>query len=303
MSTFKRKDPAQLQAQLQSMKNSGFEADLKEWKLTQDNAGNGSAVIRFLPAKNENSLPFVKLVNHFFKGQGKKFYAENCTSTHGDFDSCPVCQYIKEEGLYDNNKKMYDSLKRKTSFWSNILVIKDPAKPENEGKVFKYRFGVKIMDKINAMVEVDTDIGEVPVDVTCPFEGANFVIKVKKVGGHPNYDESKFQGQSKIKNIDDEAYQDELTKEMFDLDTIVSSDKFNSHSANEKLFKGVMGTALMSGAAVASTQADDLANELDNFDSQMDSYADDKAEEPKDDVKLSTHDNDSDDLDDLLDSI
>ncbi|WPK28889.1 single stranded DNA-binding protein [Escherichia phage vB_EcoP_EP32B] len=87
-------------------------------------------------------------------------------STHGDYDSCPVCQYISKNDLYNTNKNEYSQLKRKTSYWANILVVKDPQAPDNEGKVFKYRFGKKIWDKINAMIAVDTEMGETPVDVT-----------------------------------------------------------------------------------------------------------------------------------------
>ena len=88
------------------------------------------------------------------------------------------------------------------------------------------RFGQKVMDKINAMVEVDTSVGETPVDVTCPWEGANFVLKVKQVGGFSNYDESKFAKQTAIPKIDDEAFQVALDADMFDLATIASPDQF-----------------------------------------------------------------------------
>ncbi|EQA7786877.1 hypothetical protein ACX818_001471 [Acinetobacter baumannii] len=272
---FQRKDPSQLAAQLASMKggNSFNEADGKEWKLSLDNAGNGSAVIRFLPGKTPDSMPFVKLVNHGFK-IGNKWYIENCTSTHGDYDSCPVCKHISENDLYNTDNALYGKLKRKTSFWANILVVKDPAHPENDGKVFKYRFGQKIMDKINAMVEVDADIGEVPVDVTCPFDGANFTLKVKKVSGFSNYDECKFQKQTKIPKIDDEAFQAKLIEDMVDIDSIVAKDKFNSFEKNDEAFKRVMGTSAIGGAAAAaSKQADSLASELENFDAQMDNFS------------------------------
>lgn len=272
---FTRRDPSQLAAQLQELKGgSSFnEADGREWKLTLDTAGNGSAVIRFLPGKTPESMPFVKLINHGFK-IGSKWYIENCTSTHGKFDECPVCKYISENDLYNTDNALYGKLKRKSSFWSNILVIKDPAHPENEGKVFKYRFGQKIMDKINSMVEVDTDIGEVPVDVTCPYDGANFIMKVKKVSGFSNYDDCKFQKQSPIPNIDDEAYQAKLIEDMFDIDSIIAKDKFNSFEKNLESFNRVMGTAALGGAAAeASKNADAVASELEDFEKQMAQYA------------------------------
>ncbi|ARW58220.1 single-stranded DNA binding protein [Serratia phage X20] len=267
---FKRKDPAALQAQLASLKGgSGFSSDDKnEWKLKDDN-GNGMAVIRFLPGKGDEGLPFVKLVNHGFKKNGK-WYIENCSSTHGDFDNCPVCQHLSKNDSYNTNKPEYQLLKRKTSYWANILVIQDKANPETEGKVFKFRFGQKVYDKITAMVEVDTSIGEVPVDVTCPFDGANFVLKTKKVGDFKNYDDSKFLGQSEIPNINDETFQKFLEENMSDLSELTAKDKFKALDVLQKKFEQVMGVAAMGGAASkAAAQADAIGDSLDSFDQDM----------------------------------
>lgn len=268
---FKRKNPAALASQLASLSGSkGFNSEDKgEWKLKLDNAGNGQAVIRFLPGKGDEGVPFAVLVNHGFK-KGGKWYIENCTSTHGDYDSCPVCQYLSKNDSYNTNNEEYKLLKRKTSYYANILVVKDPAAPENEGKVFKYRFGKKIWDKINAMVAVDVEMGETPIDVTCAFEGANFVLKVKKVSGFSNYDESKFLGQSEIPNIEDEAYQAQLQEQMVDLTTLTAKDQFKSFEDNQKKFLQVMGTAAMGTAASrASAQADKIGEDLDSFEDDL----------------------------------
>lgn len=268
---FKRKNPAALASQLANLSGSkGFNSEDKgEWKLKLDNAGNGQAVIRFLPGKGDEGVPFAVLVNHGFK-KGGKWYIENCTSTHGDYDSCPVCQYLSKNDSYNTNNEEYKLLKRKTSYYANILVVKDPAAPENEGKVFKYRFGKKIWDKINAMVAVDTEMGETPIDVTCAFEGANFVLKVKKVSGFSNYDESKFLGQSEIPNIEDEAYQTQLQEQMVDLTTLTAKDQFKSFEDNQKKFLQVMGTAAMGTAASrASAQADKVGEDLENFEDDL----------------------------------
>ncbi|QYW08368.1 single stranded DNA-binding protein [Enterobacteria phage phiC600P9] len=265
---FKRKSTAELAAQMAKLAGNkgGFSSEDKgEWKLKLDNAGNGQAVIRFLPSKNDEQAPFAILVNHGFKKNGK-WYIENCSSTHGDYDSCPVCQYISKNDLYNTDNKEYSLVKRKTSYWANILVVKDPAAPENEGKVFKYRFGKKIWDKINAMIAVDVEMGETPVDVTCPWEGANFVLKVKQVSGFSNYDESKFLNQSAIPNIDDESFQKELFEQMVDLSEMTSKDKFKSFEELSTKFSQVMGTAAMGGAAAtAAKKADKVADDLDAF--------------------------------------
>lgn len=266
MSIFKRKDPSQLQQQLAtfSAKGKGFESDGTEWKLAQDKSGNGAAVIRFLPAASDEATTFVKLVNHGFAMNGK-WYIENCTSTHGDYDSCPACQWLKDQNWdYKNEadkKAMYASgVTRKTSFWANILVIKDPANPENEGKVFKMRFGKKIMDKVQAEVDVNPDLGEIPCDVTCPFDGKNFVMKVKKVSGNNNFDDSSFQKQSEIENINDEAYQAKLMSEMHDIMSLVAKDKFKS---KEELTVNFNKVVVSRGGQRAQDSFDD---EMNNFD-------------------------------------
>ena len=270
---FKRQDPSKLQAQLSALKgsNNGFtKDDPKEWKLKTNAEGNGEALIRFLPAKTDDGLPFVKLVNHGFRNNGK-WYINNCSSTHGDFDSCPVCKYINENDLYNSNKSEWQNLKRKTSYWANILVLKDPQCPDNNGKVFKFRFGQKIYDKILAMSNVNTDMGEIPVNVVCPFEGANFILKAKKVDKHQNYDDSRFMQQSAIPRIDEEEFQKFLMDNMEPLEEINSKDKFKPFDELEKQFKQVMGVSLVAGSA-ATNAAAAINSQLDDFDAQMASF-------------------------------
>lgn len=300
MALFTRKNPAKLQEQLATLSgnNNSFEdASKNEWKLKLDSAGNGTAVIRFLPEKDENSTPIIKLINHGFKTNGP-WYIENCTSTHGDFDSCPVCKYIKDNDLYNTDKALYQKMKRKTSFWANILVIKDSAAPENEGKVFKYRFGTKIYDKLNAMIDVDVDMGETPVDVTCPFEGANFLLKVKQVSGFSNYDESKFYPVSAIKGIEDEAFQKELIDSMENLNEMIDPTKFKTFEINEEKMNKALGNQ---ARRTASQQADDLEDQIDSYANMTN----DKPAQSSGSVETgSTFGDDSDDdLDDLLNSL
>lgn len=269
---FKRQDSSKLQAQLAALKGgNGFsKEDPKEWKIKTDAAGNGEALIRFLPSKTEDGLPIVKLVNHSFKVNGK-WYWENCSSTHGDFDSCPVCKYINEKDLYNTDKTEWQLIKRKASYYANILVLKDPQAPENEGKVFKFRFGQKIYDKIVAMVNVNTDMGEVPVDVTCVFSGANFLLKAKKVDKHQNYDDSRFMQQSQLPKIEDEAYQKYLMENMVDLSEIVAPSQFKPFDELETKFKKTMGVSMVAGAA-ASSAAAAINSQLDDFDAQMSAF-------------------------------
>lgn len=269
---FKRQDSSKLQAQLAALKGgNGFsKEDPKEWKIKTDAAGNGEALIRFLPSKTEDGLPIVKLVNHSFKVNGK-WYWENCSSTHGDFDSCPVCKYINEKDLYNTDKTEWQLIKRKASYYANILVLKDPQAPENEGKVFKFRFGQKIYDKIVAMVNVNTDMGEVPVDVTCVFSGANFLLKAKKVDKHQNYDDSRFMQPSQLPKIEDEAYQKYLMENMVDLGEIVAPSQFKPFDELETKFKKTMGVSMVAGAA-ASSAAAAINSQLDDFDAALNAF-------------------------------
>ena len=269
MNMFRRQDSSKLQAQLAALKGgNGFsKEDPKEWKIKTDAAGNGEALIRFLPSKTEDGLPIVKLVNHSFKVNGK-WYWENCSSTHGDFDSCPVCKYINEKDLYNTDKTEWQLIKRKASYYANILVLKDPQAPENEGKVFKFRFGQKIYDKIVAMVNVNTEMGETPIDVTCVYSGSNFLLKAKKVDKHQNYDDSRFMQQSQLPKIEDEAYQKYLMENMVDLSEIVAPSQFKPFDELETKFKKTMGVSMVAGAA-ASSAAAAINSQLDDFDKDL----------------------------------
>ena len=152
------------------------------------------------------------------------------------------------------------------------------------------------------MIAVEVEMGETPVDVTCPWEGANFVLKVKQVSGFSNYDESKFLNQSAIPNIDDESFQKELFEQMVDLSEMTSKDKFKSFEELSTKFGQVMGTAVMGGAAAtAAKKADKVADDLDAFN------VDDFNTKTEDDFMSSSSGSsssaDDTDLDDLLNDL
>lgn len=266
MSMFQRRDPSKLQQQLESMQSTGFnQNDGSEWSLTVDKNGTGQARIRFLPARDDNSVPFVKMYNHGFKHNGK-WFIENCPTTiKGE---CPVCKANSElwnSGI-EADKDVARNRKRKMSYWSNILVINDSGNPENNGKVFKYRFGSKIMDKIQAMISVDAEMGETPVDVTCVFAGADFVLKARKVGGFQNYDESKFLAQSEIQGINTTEVQQKLMDGMHDLNKITAPDQFKAVDELQRKFTQVVGAG---GTAAAAAAMDDFDKQLSEFNAQQ----------------------------------
>ncbi|MGL4523795.1 MAG: hypothetical protein ACRCWQ_14705 [Bacilli bacterium] len=306
MSMFKRRDPSALQAQLEKMTAKGgfTKNDETVWTLTTDKNGNGQARIRFLPARDDDSTAFVKIFNHGFKVNGR-WFIENCPTTLQG--QCPVCKANSE--LYatevEANKKIASGRKRKLNYYANVLVIKDPANPDNDGKVFKYRFGQKIMDKIQAMINVDEDMGETPTDVTCVFTGADFMLKAKKVSDFPNYDESKFFASSEIAGIDTPEVQKLLTDGVHVLEAINAPDQFKPFDELQTKFNQVIGNA----GTPAAKAMDDFDKQLAAFDTPSEPARKEPVQQQAaqmmsaaDDVPFDTGSSMSmdDDLDDLL---
>lgn len=310
---FKRRDPSKLQDQLEGMTSSGSYEDKDEWKLTLDKAGNGSATIRFLPSKDDNSVPFVKIFTHGFKENGQ-WYIENCPTTLGNQDGnnpCPACEAnseLWETGL-ESNKKIASKRKRNLSYWANIIVVKDSKNPDAEGKVFKYRFGSKIMEKIQAKANPPEELGEDPIDVTCVFDGADFFLSTKKVSGYQNYDDSQFKTPKPIKGIEDEDKQNEIIESMHNLGKIIAPSEFKKYEDLKNRFEKVTGekSGASSATADAEKEIDDFDKELEEMTNESDKSSeksDSKSEKSDDDVLESSstesNDDDDDDLDDLL---
>lgn len=171
--------------------------DDRFWKVEADKAGNGSAVIRFLPARDDDELPWVKMYTHGFKGPTGKWYIENSLSTIGKDD--PVVEEntrLWNTGI-EANQNIARERKRKLSFFANVLVISDPKHPENEGKVFVFKFGKSIFDMITDKAN-PTFEGEEPVDVFNPWEGANFKLRMRKADGFTKFDKSSFEEPAEI---------------------------------------------------------------------------------------------------------
>jgi hypothetical protein len=165
--------------------------DNRFWKLEPDKAGNGSATIRFLPRAEGDELPWVKFFSHGFQGPTGKWYIENSLTTIGEND--PVGELNSRLWNTGNeaDKETARKQKRKLSYVANVLVVSDPKHPENEGKVFLFKFGKKIFDKIMDKAR-PTFEDETPVNVFDLWEGADFKLRMRKVDGYPNYDQSTF---------------------------------------------------------------------------------------------------------------
>ena len=240
--------------EVEKMSTSGGGADERFWKPEMDKTGVGSAIIRFLPAPEGEELPWVKMYAHAFQGNGG-WYIENSLTTIGQKD--PVSEYNRElwNSGSDKDKETVRKQKRKLSYYSNIYVVKDPAHPENEGKVFLFKFGKKIFDKIlNAMQPEFED--EEPINPFDFWGGANFRLKIRKVEGYWNYDKSEFDSPSPL--FDDDDALEALWKKEYSLSAIVAPDQFKSYEDLDKRLKYVLGQK--SARAAVQEQEDEYGS-------------------------------------------
>jgi hypothetical protein len=166
-------------------------ADDRFWRLEGDKAGNGTATLRFLPRVEGDELPWVRIFSHGFQGPTGKWYIENSLTTLGENDPVGELNTQLWNSGSEANKEIARKQKRKLSFTANVLVVSDPKHPENEGKVFLFKFGKKIFDKIMDKAR-PTFEDEKPVNVFDFWEGANFKLRMRKKDGYANYDESVF---------------------------------------------------------------------------------------------------------------
>ncbi|MBX0313078.1 MAG: hypothetical protein JHC31_15160 [Sulfurihydrogenibium sp.] len=202
------------------------------WNITVDSQGNGSATIRFLPGKDLSKLPYVTTYNHWFthKVTGKTYEAMS-SSTWKGMDQDPIGQF--NAWLWKNgHEDVVRGQKRQTRLYANILVVNDPAKPENNGKVFIYKFGTKILEMIKAQLS-PIDDEDVPVNVFDLFEGKNFRLKASMVAGYRNYDKSSFSDKiTAVAETDEEV--EEIYSRVYDLEEMFL-DKSKNKSDEEKL--------------------------------------------------------------------
>ena len=228
---------AKLVKEVEKMNNNGTSGDDRLWKLDVDKSGNGYAVIRFLPAPDGEDLPFVKLYSHAFQGPGG-WYIENSLTTLGQKD--PVSEYNTQlwNNGTDSGKDTARKQKRKLTYTSNIYVVKDPANPENEGKVFLFKYGKKIFDKLTAAMQPEFE-DEEAIDPFDFWQGANFKLKAKNVAGYRNYDSSEFAAQSPL--LDDDDALEALWKKELSLAEIVAADQFKSYDDLKRRLNYVLG--------------------------------------------------------------
>jgi hypothetical protein len=212
-------------------------ADERLWKPEVDKAGNGYAVIRFLPAPDGEDLPWAQVWSHAFQGPGG-WYIENSLTTLGKKDPVSDLNRTLWNSGQDSDKETARKQKRKLSYYSNIYVVQDPANPSNEGRVFLYKYGKKIFDKLTeAMQPAFAD--ETPINPFDFWKGADFKVKIRKVEGYWNYDKSEFAEPSTLKGFDDSELET-LWSQQYSLTDFTAADKFKTFEELETRLQTVL---------------------------------------------------------------
>ena len=248
-------DLQKLQSEVEKInnpQNNFSREDDRFWKAELDKSGNGYAVIRFLPPPNGEEMAWAKIFNHGFQGPGG-WYIENSLTTLGQKD--PLAEYnstLWNSGI-EANKEIARKQKRRLTYISNIFVVEDKANPQNEGKVFLFRYGKKIFDKVSSLLNPEFE-DETPVDVFSLWDGANFKLKIRKVDGFSNYDKSEFVTSAAL--FDDEAKLEETWNSQHSLTEFVGEDKFKSYNELKSRLDIVLGnvtTPTMTAPATVET--------------------------------------------------
>tara|TARA_B110000211_G_scaffold216310_1_gene259242 strand:+ start:3563 stop:4528 length:966 start_codon:yes stop_codon:yes gene_type:complete len=223
--------------------------DDRFWKATVDKAGNGYAVIRFLPAAEGEELPWVRYWDHGFKGPTGQWYIENSLTTVGQDDPVSEMNSVLWNSGRDEDKEIARSRKRRLHYVSNIMVVSDPSNPENEGKTFLYTFGKKIFDKIMDVMQPQFQ-DETPVNPFDFWEGASFKLKIRQVEGYRNYDKSEFADQKALSEKDEEL--EAIYNTLYSLAEIVDPKSFKTYDELKAKLNRVLGEA---GAVMTTAEA------------------------------------------------
>ena len=224
--------------------------DDRFWKPELDKSGNGYAVFRFLPAVQDEDLPWARLWSHAFQGPGGWLIENSLTTLN---KKCPISEansLLWNSGV-EADKDIARKRKRKLSYYANILIVSDSKHPENEGQVKLYRFGKKIFDKITEAMKPEFE-DETPINPFDFWEGANFKLKIRKVDGYWNYDKSEFEGPSAV--FDNDEAIEELWNKQFPLKPFLAPENFKSYdelkAKLDKVLSGVRNTGTAEDVAI-----------------------------------------------------
>ena len=234
--------------------------DDRFWRTALDKSGNGYAVIRFLPAPTGEDVPWVRTFNHGFQGPGG-WYIENSLTTLGQKD--PVSEYntsLWNSGI-ESDKNIARDRKRKLSYYSNILILEDSTNAQNEGKVFLFRYGKKIFEKIESVMNPEFK-DEEPMNPFDFWSGANFKLKIRQVEGYANYDKSEFASPAPLFDGDDAKLED-VWKQQHSLQGLLAPENFKSYQELEARFKTVTasGTGSDYNETIEESSAEPVASD------------------------------------------
>ena len=234
--------------------------DDRFWKPELDKSGNGYAVFRFLPAVQDEDLPWARLWSHAFQGPGGWLIENSLTTLN---KKCPISEansLLWNSGV-EADKDIARKRKRKLSYYANILIVSDSKHPENEGQVKLYRFGKKIFDKITEAMKPEFE-DETPINPFDFWEGANFKLKIRKVDGYWNYDKSEFEGPSAV--FDNDEAIEELWNKQFPLKPFLAPENFKSYdelkAKLDRVLSGVRNTGTAEDVAVPPATETNVPN-------------------------------------------
>ena len=218
--------------------------DERLWKPEVDKSGNGYAVIRFLPAVEGEDMPWAKVWNHAFQGPTGQWYIENSLTTLGQKDPVSEMNSAYWNTGIEADKEIARKQKRKLQYFSNIYVVSDSKHPENEGKVFLFRYGKKIFDKIMAAMQPEFE-DEKAINPFDFWEGANFKLKIRKVAGYWNYDSSDFDNPSPL--FDNDAQIEDVWKTQYPLNEFTATTNFKSYEELKTRLDAVLSGSVTVG--------------------------------------------------------
>jgi len=227
--------------------------DDRIWKPTVDKAGNGYAVLRFLPASEGQELPWVRYWDHGFKGPTGLWYIENSLTSIGQPDPVGELNSRLWNSGIESDKETARTQKRRLHYVTNVLVVQDPSAPHNEGKVFLYKFGKKIFDKIMDVMQPSFQ-DEDPVNPFDFWEGADFKLKIRNVEGYRNYDKSEFASGSALYESD-ETKLEAVYNQLHDLSEFTDPKNYKTYDDLKAKLGRVLGEEASVGAPSMKQEA------------------------------------------------
>ncbi len=282
----KRSSIVNLVSAAEKVSKNKYEDD-RFWKPALDKVGNGFAVIRFLPAGEKDDLPWIRYWDHGFKGPTGIWYIENSLTSIDKPDPCSEMNSILWNTGSESDKKIARDRKRRLHYVSNIYVISDPSDPSNEGKVFLFKYGKKIFEKITEVMKPEFQ-DETPVNPFDFWEGCDLKLKIRKVDGYQNYDKSEFSKPSQFLDGDDSKLE-KVYNSLYNLSEFLDPKNYKSYDElKEKLNRVLGGSVPLKNIVEQEDFHETVSTQNNRFETDESSFSDNQS-------MSSNSDNDTDD--------